>query len=91
LETEIDTLKDEIGYLISQLFWANRQEKHLEEKLNLLLNLMLSSLSAKQVCKIIKYADPETWDGDVWDSDDNQNFPPVHHYDLAPEPIPIQP
>jgi len=36
-ETQIDTLKGEIGYLKSQLFWANRREKYLEEKLNTLI------------------------------------------------------
>ena len=68
LETQINTLKGEIGYLKSQLFWANKREKHLEEKLNLSLKQVPSSVSAKQIRKVIQHADPETWDGDVWDS-----------------------
>ena len=91
LETLIDTLKGEISYLKSQLFEVNRWEKHLEEKLNLLLNQIPSSVSAKQIRKRIQYADPETWDGDIWDSDDNDELEENSDYDVAPGPIPIWP
>jgi len=90
-ETEIYSLKGEIGCLKFQLFWANRREKHLEEKLNLSLNPIPSSVSAKQVHKLIQYVDPETWDGDIWDSDDNGELEENSDYDLASEPIPIPP
>jgi len=53
LETQIDILKGEIGYLKSQLFWAYRREEHLEEKLNLSLNPIPSSVSAKQIRKLV--------------------------------------
>jgi len=53
--------------------------------------LIPCSVSAKQIRKLIQYADPETWDGDIWDSDDNDELEENSDYDLAPEPIPIRP
>jgi len=31
-------------------------------------------VSAKQIHHLIQCADPETWDGDIWDSDDNDEL-----------------
>jgi len=48
-------------------------------------------VSAKQIHHLIQCADPETWDGDIWDSDDNDELEENSDYILAPEPIPIRP
>jgi len=91
LETQIDNLKGEINHLTLQLFWANRQEKHLEEKLNLSLSRIPSSVSAKQIRKLIQSADPKTREGDVWNSKDNDELEENSDYHVSPEPIPIWP
>ncbi|GAB0206879.1 hypothetical protein GRJ2_003153500 [Grus japonensis] len=50
---------------------------------------MPSSVSAKQIRKLIHCADPETWDGDIWYDNDNDEL--VEDFDLTPEPVPIRP
>ncbi|GAB0207183.1 hypothetical protein GRJ2_003183900 [Grus japonensis] len=50
---------------------------------------MPSSVSAKQIHKLIHCADPETWDGDIWYDNDNDEL--VENFDLTPEPVPIRP
>lgn len=58
---------------------------NLKEKLNLLLTQMPSLVLAKQICKLIHYADPETWPRDIcYDNDE-----PVEEFDcdFTPEPV----
>ncbi|GAB0208766.1 pol-like protein ENS-3 [Grus japonensis] len=50
---------------------------------------MPSSVSAKQIRKLIHCADPKTWDGDIWYDNDNDEL--VEDFDLTPEPVPIRP
>lgn len=83
--TEKQSLETKIRELKLLLASAERWEKQLQEKLNLLLNQMPSSILAKQIHKLIHCADPETWDGDIWYDNDNEDS------NLTPEPIPIWP
>ncbi|GAB0210355.1 hypothetical protein GRJ2_003501300 [Grus japonensis] len=87
LMIESQSLKTENRELKMLLASAERREKQLQEKLNLLLNQMPSSVSAKQIRKLIHCADPETWDGDIWYDNDEL----VEDFDLTPEPVPIRP
>ncbi|GAB0209719.1 hypothetical protein GRJ2_003437600 [Grus japonensis] len=89
LVIETQSLKTENRELKMLLASAERREKQLQEKLNLLLNQMPSSVSAKQIRKLIHCADPETWDGDIWYDNDNDEL--VENFDLTPEPVPIRP
>ncbi|GAB0182736.1 hypothetical protein GRJ2_000738900 [Grus japonensis] len=49
---------------------------------------MPSSVSAKQIRKLIHCADPKTWDGDIWYDNDNDEL--VEDSDLTPEPVPTR-
>ncbi|GAB0209414.1 insertion element IS476 uncharacterized 39.2 kDa protein-like [Grus japonensis] len=85
LMIESQSLKTENRELKMLLASVERREKQLQEKLNLLLNQMPSSVSAKQIRKLIHCADPETWDGDIWYDNDEL----VEDFDLTAEPVPI--
>ncbi|GAB0206095.1 hypothetical protein GRJ2_003075100 [Grus japonensis] len=82
LNTEIKEIKLLVGSF-------ERREKQLQERLlNFLLDQMPSSVSAKQVRKLLRCADPETWDGDIWKDNDDE---PVADSNLTPESVPIRP
>lgn len=70
---------------------AERREKQLQEKLDLLLNQLPFSISDKQTHKIIHCTNPETWDGDICYSSDDNELVGHSDYDLTLEPVPIQP
>ena len=83
LNTEIRELK-----LLVATF--ERREKQLQENLlNFLLDQMPSSVSAKQVHKLIHCADPETWDGDIWNDNDDDEL--VADSVLTPKSVPMRP
>ncbi|GAB0210313.1 hypothetical protein GRJ2_003497100 [Grus japonensis] len=85
--TDNQNLKTEIRELKLLLVSVERQEKQLQEKLNLLLIQILSSVSAKQLRKLTRCVDPETWDGDIWYDNDNDEL--VADSVLTPESVPI--
>ncbi|NXO54347.1 POL5 protein, partial [Aramus guarauna] len=82
LNTEIKEIKLLVGSF-------ERREKQLQEKLlNFLLDQMPPSVSAKQVRKLLRCADSETWDGDNWKDNDDE---PVADSNITPESMPIRP
>lgn len=69
---------------------AERRERQLQEKFDLLLNQLPSSVSDKQTHKLIHCTNPETCNGDICYSSDNKELVGDSDYDFTLEPVPIQ-
>lgn len=52
---------------------------------------MPSSISAKQIHKLIHNTSPKTWDGDIWYSNDNYELVGDLDYDLNPRACTLRP
>ncbi|XP_075604452.1 uncharacterized protein LOC142601014 [Balearica regulorum gibbericeps] len=90
LMSDNQNLNMEIRELKLLVATFERREKQLQENLlNFLLDQMPSSVSAKQVHKLIHCADPETWDGDIWNDNDNDEL--VADSVLTPKSVPMRP